>query len=339
VLEISGSMSGKMPNNREPLMEVQNLTKIFKGSFDIAYLGRPKICAVKNVNLAVYSGEVLGLVGESGCGKSTLGRIMLRLIDPSEGKVIFKGEDITFLSKHSMRSRRGSMQLVFQDPYSSLNPRMTVRELVQAPLDVFKVGSLESRQKQVLEMLNIVGLGESALQKFPHEFSGGQRQRIGIARAMILNPQFIVCDEPVSALDLSVRAQILNMMRDLQKEFALTYLFISHDLSVVEYMSDRVAVMYLGQIVELAETEELFLSPRHPYTQALIAAVPQPNRDKKHKISELEGEIPSPFSPPSGCVFHPRCSFCMEVCKTTAPSFSDLGGNHWAACHKYVNEG
>ncbi|MDR2210571.1 MAG: ABC transporter ATP-binding protein [Spirochaetaceae bacterium] len=318
-------------------MEVQNLTKTFKGPFDITRIGRPIINAVKNINLTVYSGEILGLVGESGCGKSTLGRIMLRLIDPSKGKVIFMGEDITSLSQHSMRSHRGSMQLVFQDPYSSLNPRMTVQELVQAPLDVFKAGTPESRQKRVLEMLDIVGLGGGALQKFPHEFSGGQRQRIGIARAMILSPRFIVCDEPVSALDLSVRAQILNMMKDIQKKFVLTYLFISHDLSVVEYMSDRVAVMYLGEIVELAENEELFHSPRHPYTQALTAAVPQPNRDKKYKLMELEGEIPSPFNPPPGCTFHPRCSFCMEVCKTKAPIFSDLGGGHWAACHKYTN--
>lgn len=275
----------------------------------------------------------MGLVGESGCGKSTFGRCVLRLIEPTEGKVLYENKDLLQFSKDEMRKMRRKLQMVFQDPYASLNPRMTVMEIIKAPLDVYKIGTKEERIEKVLEMAKIVGLNADAMNRYPHEFSGGQRQRIVIARALILNPEFIVCDEPVSALDVSIRSQVLNLIHDIQKKYNLSYLFISHDLSVVKHISDRVAVMYLGSIVEIAEKNELFSNPLHPYTQALLSAIPIPDVDAERKQIYLEGEVPSPLNPPSGCRFHTRCQYASQKCRELRPELNDIGNGHCIACH------
>lgn len=290
--------------------------------------------AVNHVSFSIRKGETLGIVGESGCGKSTLGRCILRLMEPSTGDVSFSGKSLLKLSKEEMRNMRMKMQIIFQDPYASLNPRMTVVEAVMAPLDAFQIGSKEDRLKRAREILHIVGIDNQQMNRYPHEFSGGQRQRIDIARALVLDPDFVVCDEPVSALDASVRASVLNLMKKLQRQFGLTYLFISHDLSVVKHISDRVAVMYLGSIVELADTHDLYESPAHPYTKALLAAIPLPDPTQRRKDIPIIGEMPSPYNIPSGCPFHNRCPYCIERCRKERPQLQSIGGNHLAACHE-----
>jgi len=316
----------------KPLLEVKGLTKHFTSKQGL--FGKEKVVrAVDGVSLSVYPGETVSIVGESGCGKSTTGRCILRLIEPTDGEIWFEGENIRNLDGAELRRARRDMQLVFQDPFASLNPRKTIGQILEDPLIVHGIGSAAERRKQVEEMIGIVGLSKQQLNRFPHEFSGGQRQRIGIARALILRPKLIIADEPVSALDVSIQAQILNLMQDLQKEFKLTYLFISHDLSVVRHISDRVAVMYLGKVVEVADKKSLYEKPTHPYTQALLSAVPVPDPHQTTQRIILEGDMPSPANPPAGCTFHPRCRHCMDICKTTVPPLREQTAGHWVSCH------
>ncbi len=292
--------------------------------------------AVDGVSFDVKAGETFGLVGESGCGKTTTGRSILRLIEPSGGQVFFNGKNVTKLSNVEMRKIRSEMQIVFQDPYGSLNPRYTVQQTLEEPMIIHNLyKSAAERKKRAMELLEVVGLSTSRMNRYPHEFSGGQRQRIGIARALAVNPKLIIADEPVSALDVSVQSQVLNLLDDLQKEFHLTYVFIAHDLSVVKHISNRVGVMYLGKMVELAESDSLYEKPLHPYTQALLSAVPIPNPEAKRERIILQGDLPSPANPPSGCYFHPRCQSCMDICKTTAPEWKEIEPGHFAACHLY----
>ena len=296
-----------MRSENQVLLETKDLRKYFSGKKGLFNLNPPVVKAVDDINLKIHKGETLGLVGESGCGKSTLGRTILKLIPMTSGQVIYNGEDIAAYDKKQMWEMRKRMQIIFQDPYSSLNPRMTVYDLVSAPLEVYGIGSAAERKEMVISILNDVGLDKQYLNRFPHEFSGGQRQRIGIARALILNPEFVVCDEAVSALDVSVRAQVLNLMKKMQQKRNLTYLFISHDLSVVRHVSDRVAVMYLGSVVEIADKQDLYGAPLHPYTRALLSAIPIPDANRKRNRIILEGDVPSAYNPPSGCKFHTRC--------------------------------
>lgn len=317
-----------------PLVEVKNLKKYFpvtKGFF-----GRKKsfVKAVDDVSFTIKKGETLGLVGESGCGKSTTGRMLMRLIDPTEGQIWFEGKEISNLNDNQIRNTRKDFQMVFQDPYASLNPRMKVGEIIAEPLIVHGVEK-EKRIARVEELLEVVGLSSYHSDRYPHEFSGGQRQRIGIARALAVNPKLIIADEPVSALDVSIQSQILNLLKDLQEEFDLTYLFIAHDLSVVEHISDRVGVMYLGKIVELADKNSLYNNPLHPYTKALLSAVPVPNPRIKRERIILKGDIPSPSNPPSGCTFHTRCPIAMEKCKKSVPVLTELSEGHYVSCHLY----
>ncbi|MGH7859171.1 MAG: ABC transporter ATP-binding protein, partial [Candidatus Binatia bacterium] len=283
-------------------------------------------------------GETLGVVGESGCGKSTLGRCVLRLLEPSEGTVRFEGVDLATVSRREMRKVRRSMQIIFQDPYASLNPRMRVGTIVGEGLAVHGLARGEERRRRVVELLGRVGLREDAYEKYPHEFSGGQRQRIGIARALAVGPRFIVCDEPVSALDVSIQAQIVNLLQDLQEEMKLSYLFIAHDLRVVEHISHRVAIMYLGKIVELAPSDEIYSRPRHPYTRALLSAVPNPQPGTKRERIALPGDVPSPISPPTGCAFHPRCAYAEEICRRIDPKLVTGARDHAVACHVFPPE-
>ena len=322
-----------MSEDKKVLLEVQKVKKEFVTSKSLT--GKPLkiVHAVDSVDLTIYEGETIGVVGESGCGKSTLGRCILQLIRPTAGNVLYRGEDITKLNKEQMRQMRRKMQLIFQDPYASLNPRMTVLEQIMAPLEAFGIGTMEERVQRVKEIMELVGMPENMMNRYPHEFSGGQRQRIVIARALVLNPEFVVCDEPVSALDVSVRAQVLNLIQELKKKKHLTYMFISHDLSVVKYISDRIAVMYLGRIVEIAEKNELYNNPQHPYTKALLSAIPIPDVDNKMKREILTGDVPSPLNPPSGCYFHTRCKYATERCKTECPALHDVGNGHMVACH------
>ena len=322
-----------MSEDKKVLLEVQKVKKEFVTSKSLT--GKPLkiVHAVDSVDLTIYEGETIGVVGESGCGKSTLGRCILQLIRPTAGNVLYRGEDITKLNKEQMRQMRRKMQLIFQDPYASLNPRMTVLELIMAPLEAFGIGTMEERVQRVKEIMELVGMPENMMNRYPHEFSGGQRQRIVIARALVLNPEFVVCDEPVSALDVSVRAQVLNLIQELKKKKHLTYMFISHDLSVVKYISDRIAVMYLGLIVEIAEKNELYNNPQHPYTKALLSAIPIPDVDNNMKRDILTGDGPSPLNPPSGCYFHTRCKYATERCKTECPALHDVGNGHMVACH------
>ena len=322
-----------MSEDKKVLLEVQKVKKEFVTSKSLT--GKPLkiVHAVDSVDLTIYEGETIGVVGESGCGKSTLGRCILQLIRPTAGNVLYRGEDITKLNKEQMRQMRRKMQLIFQDPYASLNPRMTVLELIMAPLEAFGIGTMEERVQRVKEIMELVGMPENMMNRYPHEFSGGQRQRIVIARALVLNPEFVVCDEPVSALDVSVRAQVLNLIQELKKKKHLTYMFISHDLSVVKYISDRIAVMYLGRIVEIAEKNELYNNPQHPYTKALLSAIPIPDVDNKMKREILTGDVPSPLNPPSGCYVHTRCKYATERCKTECPVLHDVGNGHMVACH------
>ncbi len=322
--------------NAEPLLETRGLRKYFVGERSV-FNRRPRVVrAVDGIDMCIAKGETLGLVGESGCGKSTLGRTILRLLPSTSGSILYRGEDITSLPRERMRLLKRKMQIVFQDPYGSLNPRMTVRELVRAPLDVFRIGSGSERDDKVVAMLERVGLGAHHLRRYPHEFSGGQRQRIGIARALILEPEFVVCDEPVSALDVSVRAQVLNLMGSLQKNLGLTYLFISHDLSVVRHISDRVAVMYLGSIVEITGKDELYRNPLHPYTIALLSAIPIPDTRVRRVRTRLTGDVPSAYDMPTGCTFHPRCPHATQRCRNEIPALRVVQDGHQVACHLAV---
>jgi len=320
--------------NSTTLLEVKDLHKWFAVSQGL--LGRKAgyVKAVNGVSFAINRGETLGVVGESGCGKSTLGRTVMRLIEPTQGQVLFNGEDYLALSDSALRHRRREMQIIFQDPYASLDPRMTVGDLIGEPLDIQKVYSTrQERNNKVLELLDIVGMNRDYVRRYAHEFSGGQRQRIGIARALSLSPELIVCDEPVSALDVSIQAQILNLMEEIQRNLGVTYLFISHDLSVVKYVSDNVAVMYLGKIVEIAPKDGLYSDSRHPYTKALLSAIPIPDTTVKRQRVMLYGDIPSPLDIPSGCCFRTRCPEAGELCAQSEPQLIDIGNGHLCACH------
>ncbi len=316
------------------LLTVRDLKKHFpiRRGFWSRTVGHVK--AVDGVSFDILPGEVLGLVGESGCGKTTTGRCILRLIEPTAGEVVFEGQDVVGLDRGDMRGLRRKMQIIFQDPYSSLNPRITVGAMLAEALRIHKIAEGEAAQARIRHLLEVVGLFPEHANRYPHEFSGGQRQRIGIARALSVDPKFIVCDEPVSALDVSVQAQVINLLQDLQKEFDLTFLFIAHDLAVVEHISDRVAVMYLGKLMELADSEELYRNPLHPYTRALRAAIPVPEPNARRERIELEGDVPSPANPPSGCPFHPRCPIATAECAEVVPEFRDVGGGHYVACIK-----
>jgi oligopeptide transport system ATP-binding protein len=325
--------------DKEVLLQVSDLKMHFpitRGIIIQRQVGSIK--AVDGISFELYRGETLGLVGESGCGKSTTGRAILQLYRPTAGKVIFEGQDLTAMKGGDLRRMRRRMQMIFQDPYASLNPRMTVGSIIGEPLDVHNIGdSRKERQERVQELLKIVGLNPYFINRYPHEFSGGQRQRIGVARALALNPAFIVCDEPISALDVSIQAQIINLLEDLQADLGLTYLFIAHDLSVVRHISDRIAVMYLGKIVELADRDDLYENPMHPYTQALLSAVPipDPQIEKKRQRIILEGDVPSPANPPKGCNFCTRCPRVMDICREKEPAFTELGNGHYVACFLY----
>jgi len=332
------------PKNGDTLLEVRDLKMYFpitRGVIIQRQVGAVK--AVDGISMTIKRGETLGLVGESGCGKSTAGRAILQLYKPTSGEVIFEGRDLTKLSSNEMRRTRRDVQMIFQDPYASLNPRMTVGDIISEPIRVHRLrrGGKAVRER-VQELLQLVGLNPYFANRYPHEFSGGQRQRIGIARALAVEPDFVVCDEPVSALDVSIQAQVINLLEDLQDQLGLTYLFIAHGLSVVKHISDRVAVMYLGKIVELADSDELYRHPLHPYTQALLSAVPIPDPviEKKRQRIILEGDVPSPINPPPGCRFHTRCPIAIDICRVEEPAFVDYGGGHYAACHRAreVNE-
>jgi oligopeptide transport system ATP-binding protein len=319
------------------LLSVQNLVKNFP--IKKGYFGKEgsSVKAVSDVSFNILRGETLGLVGESGCGKSTLGRCILRLIEPTEGKIFFKGQNVRALDSKKLRLLRRSMQIIFQDPYASLNPRMTVEEILKEPLDIHKLYSSKAeRYKKILKLLDVCGLRKESVSRYPHEFSGGQRQRICIARALAVEPEFIVCDEPVSALDVSIQAQIINLMQDLQKEFGLTYLFIAHDLNVVQHISTRVAVMYLGKIVEISSGADLFAHPKHPYTQALLSAIPSLDLDRKKERIILKGDVPSPIHLPKGCYFHLRCPIARQNCQVDSPNLREVGSadsSHCVSCH------
>ena len=314
------------------LVEVKNLVKYFPVRAGLLQRVVAQVQAVDDVSFAVRKGETLGLVGESGCGKTTVGRSMLRLIEPTSGEVSFDGRNVLELHGNELKAIRRDMQIIFQDPYASLDPRVPIGESVMEGLHIHKVGTPKERFEIMLETLKKVGLEDYHARRYPHEFSGGQRQRIGIARALALRPKFIICDEPVSALDVSIQSQVLNILKDLQNEFGLTYLFIAHNLSVVEHISDRVAVMYLGKMVELTGRDELFANPLHPYTQALMSAIPIPDPHLKRKRIILKGDVPSPLHPPSGCRFHPRCPIAEEICSQQEPEFREVGSDHWVAC-------
>ena len=320
------------------ILEVKNLKKYFpvKGGFLRRVVAHVK--AVDGVSFSTKRGKTLGLVGESGCGKSTLGRNVLRLQTPHSGEVLFEGKNIFDQSHKEMKALRRDMQIIFQDPFASLNPRMTIHSILREPLDTHKIGTPDERDRKIFEIMDIVGLRKAVLNRYPHEFSGGQRQRVGIARALALGPKFIVADEPVSALDVSVQAQVLNLISDLQKNLGISFLFIAHDLAVVQHISDDVGVMYLGKIVEKAPVAELYRNPKHPYTQALLSAIPVPDPTKKVERIAIDGDVPSPMNPPKGCAFHTRCPHVTEKCKTEAPLTKDLGvgeTEHLVSCHLY----
>jgi len=318
----------------EILLEVKNLKKYFltgKGLFS----RRERVRAVDGITFSIYKGETLGLVGESGCGKTTTGKLILRLLEPTDGQVFFKGENIFKFNKLRMKILRRKMQIIFQDPFASLDPRKTVGYTISEPLKIHRIAQRKIRLEKTLELAEKVGLTAEQIRRYPHQFSGGQRQRIVIARALAVNPHFVVADEPVSALDVSIQAQIINLMMDLQEEFNLTYLFIAHDLSVVKHISNRVAIMYLGKIVELASKDELFRLPQHPYTQALLSANPIPNPKIFRKQIILQGDVPSPINLPSGCRFHTRCRYVMSICRENEPELKDIGNHHLVACHLF----
>lgn len=320
---------------REVLLQVKNLKKHFPISSGILGKVKDHVKAVDDVSFDIYKGETLGLVGESGCGKSTTGRMLVNLLEPTSGEIIFNNEDITKANKKRIKELRKEIQIIFQDPYASLNPRMTIGDIIAEPIKVNKIADRNNVEKRVKELLECVGLASYHRNRYPHEFSGGQRQRVGIARALAVNPKLIVCDEPVSALDVSVQAQVLNLLDDLQKEFHLTYLFIAHGLNVVKHVSDRVGVMYLGRLVEIGKDSNLYGNPKHPYTQALLSAIPIPDPTKKSDRIILTGDVPSPINPPKGCSFHTRCNKCMQICKEVEPTMREFEDGHFVSCHLY----
>jgi oligopeptide/dipeptide ABC transporter ATP-binding protein len=319
------------------LLRVKNLVKHFPLKKKGLNRKGGIVRAVDGVSFNIFEGETLALVGESGCGKSTIGRTILRLLEPTSGSVYFQERDLFALKRDELRKMRKDMQIVFQDPFGSLNPSMKVKDIIAEPLVAHRIGNRVQRYRKVAELMHTVGLNEEHMERYPHEFSGGQRQRISIARALSLNPKFIVCDEAVSALDVSIQSQILNLLEELQERFGLTYLFISHDLSVVHHLSDRVGVMYLGKLVELAPVDRLFTKPAHPYTQALLSAIPEPDPEVKKSRILLQGDVPSPVNPPSGCRFHPRCPFAQDRCKKEEPRLQPLADGSLAACHFPLN--
>ena len=325
-------------DGRKPLLSVKDLRKAFPIKKSLTGKVQQELIAVDNVSFDLYPGETLGIVGESGCGKTTLGRTILKLHPSNGGQIIYDGKDITDYSKTQMRSLRTEMQIIFQDPYSSLPPRATVGDILSEPVKVHKIVPAREVKDYVIDLMEQCGLRDYYYERYPHEFSGGQRQRICIARALALNPEFVVCDEPVSALDVSIQAQIINLLKELQKEYNLTYLFISHDLSVVEHISDTVGVMYLGSLVEYGDTADIFRNPLHPYTKALFSAIPVPDPTVKMERIVLEGSIPSPANPPAGCKFHTRCPNCMEQCKREIPQQREIEPGHYVVCHLYNNE-
>lgn len=322
--------------SKEALLEIRNLKTWFP--VDDAIFGKSKtfVKAVDDVSFDIYEGEVLGLVGESGCGKSTISRSILRLTEPTSGSVYFKGEDLLKMKKRDFMKKRREMQMVFQDPYSSLSPRMKIGATIAEPMEIHRLGNKEERKAKVAELLEIVGLEKEHAYRYPHEFSGGQRQRIGIARVLAADPKFMICDEPVSALDVSIRSQILNLLMDLKKEFGLTMLFISHDLSVMEYLCDRIVVMYLGKIMEIADKKDLYKNPAHPYTKALLSVIPVPDPKAKHERIILEGDTPSPVNPPAGCRFCARCPMAQPVCSEKEPPLIEIREGHHVACHFHL---
>ena len=326
-----------MADTREPLLKVEHLTKEFPAEAGMlaGRFSKRVVSAVKDVSFEIYPGETFGLVGESGCGKSTTGRSIMRLTNPTSGSVYFDGKDVAKMSHKELKEMRRDMQFIFQDPQASLNPRMTIGEIVSEPMVIHNVGTKEERIQRVRELLDVVGLNPEHINRYPHEFSGGQRQRIGIARAFVLRPKLIICDEPVSALDVSIQAQVLNLLKDLQDHYGTAYLFIAHDLSVVQHISDRVGVMYLGKMVEISDWKTLYTEPHHPYTQSLLSAVPVPDPDvqKTRKRIILHGDPPSPIDPPSGCRFHTRCPIAKEICSKEQPELAEVAPGHFCACH------
>ena len=319
-------------NTNTPLVEVRNVVKHFPITGGMFMREIASVKAVDGVSLDIRPGDTLGLVGESGCGKSTLGRLILRLEEPTGGDVLFRGESILGYGREKMRALRQQMQIIFQDPFSSLNPRKNVAHIVGEPLFVHGIINRREREARVLELLHVVGLKRDQMRRYPHQFSGGQRQRIGVARALALNPKLIICDEAVSALDVSIQAQVINLLQDLQEEFGLTYLFVSHDLSVVEHISDRVAVMYLGKLVEMADSDSIYKTPLHPYTQALLSAAPVPNPRQKSNRTVLPGDVPSPINTPPGCRFHTRCLYAKDICSKESPQLKEVQENHFVSC-------
>ena len=320
--------------NKENLLQVDNLKMHFPVHGGILYRQIATVFAVDGVSFALKHGKTLGLVGESGCGKSTVGRALLRLYDPTDGQVQFDGKDITRLHGQNLRALRLDMQMIFQDPFESLNPRHTIGDILEEPFIIHKMGKSAERRKEVLKLLDKVGMPADAVHKYPHEFSGGQRQRIGIARSIALKPKLVICDEPVSALDVSIQSQILNLLLDLQQEMGMAYLFIAHDLSVIKHVSDQIAVMYLGRVVEIADSEDLYANPLHPYTQALIASIPVPDPRQRKDFKPLQGEVPSPLNPPPACHFVDRCAYAKEICHKETPILRSLDGDdHQVACH------
>ncbi len=319
----------------ESLLSVENLKKHFPVGG--AMLGEKQLLkAVDGISFNIHAGETFGIVGESGCGKSTLGRVILHLLEPTSGKIYFKGSDISSLNRENLRKLRKDMQIIFQDPYASLNGRMTVSRIIREPLIIHGQGTRKEQEQRALQLLEVVGLNASHAGKYPHEFSGGQRQRIGIARALALNPSLVICDEPVSALDVSIQSQVLNLLQELQQDFKLTYMFISHDLGVVRYISNRVAVMYLGKFLELADKDDLYNNPLHPYTKALLSAILVPRVGSKKERIILEGDVPSPLDPPRGCRFSTRCPIVESICREKSPEFREVQKRHYVACHKVI---
>lgn len=324
-----------MEKKQDVLLEVKNLKKYFPISHGLLGNKKKYVKAVDDVTFSIKRGETLGLVGESGCGKSTTGRTLIRLYEVTDGEIIYDGTNISRLNENEMRPFRKKIQMIFQDPYASLNTRMTVGDIIGEPLDIHGLATGDERQKIIWDLLERVGLNKDHANRYPHEFSGGQRQRIGIARALAVSPEFIICDEPISALDVSIQAQVVNMLQDLQDEMGLTYLFIAHDLSMVKYISDRIGVMYLGKLVEVAEANKLYDDPEHPYSQALLSAIPIPDPDvmKESERIILEGDVPSPLNPPSGCRFRTRCRYAFDRCASDEPQLRDIGEGHMVACH------